>query len=111
MTAFAADNDLESRPTVNRSPGRNGFQKRMRFMSLPPARRIRSRHDWLPDKKRSRTERSVRVPGLIYRGAEARLLFGEGSTKLRMNQPPNHPGVISSTEPRFPLSAAEIGGR
>ena len=97
---------------MNRSLGRNGFQKRMRFTSLPRARRIRSRHAWLPDKKRSRTERSVRGPGLIFPGAEARLLFGEGSAKLRINQPPNHPGVISSTEERgFSPSAAEIGGR
>jgi hypothetical protein len=97
---------------VNRSPGRNGFQKRMRFTLLPRATRIRSRHTWLLDKKRLRTERSVRGPGLIFPGAEARLLFGEGSAKLRINQPPNHPGVISFTGKRgFSLSAAEIGGR
>jgi hypothetical protein len=37
------------------------------------------------------------------------LLFGEGSAKLRINQRPNHPGVICSTgESGLSLSAAEI---
>src|SRR5580658_1004620 len=99
-------------PTVNRIPGTKGFQNRMRFMSLPQVRTMNSRHDLLLDRNRSRTSRSTRAAGLILGGAETRLLFGEGSTMLRINQRPNHPGVICSTgESGFPLSAAEIDAR
>ena len=88
-----------------------GFQKRMRFTFLLPARTMMSRHDWLPDRKRSRTETSTCDAGLIFAGARTRLLPDVGSAKLRINQPPNHPGVIFSTgESGFSLSAVEIGG-
>ncbi len=69
----------------------------MRFTSLSRARRIRSRHDWLLVRNRSSTEWSIRAAGLIFPGARARLVFGEGSAKLRINQFPNYPGVIWST--------------
>ncbi len=37
---------------------------------------------------------------------------GDGSIKLRINQRPNHPGVICSTgESGFSLTATTMGGR
>src|SRR6516164_4689891 len=84
-------------PTVSRSPGMKGFQKRTRFTFLLPARTMMSRHDWLPARKRSRTETSTCDAGLIFAGARTRLLREVGSAKLRINQPPNHPGVICPT--------------
>src|SRR6516164_2214936 len=97
-------------PTVNRIPGTNGFQNRMRFTSLLRVRTMSSRHDLLPERNRPITERSTFAPGQILVGAETRLPFGEGSTKVRINQRPNHPGVICSTgESAFSSSAAAIG--
>src|SRR5260370_32541279 len=43
-------------PTVNRIPGINGFQKRMRLTLLARARTMSSRQDSFPKRKRSRTE-------------------------------------------------------
>ena len=82
----------------------------MQFTFLLCARMMSSRHNLWPDRNRSRTQESTRAAGLILRGAEARLVLGEGSTKLRINQRPNRPGAICSTgESGFSLSAAEIG--
>src|SRR5262249_29799648 len=99
-------------PTVNRSPGMKGFQKRMRFTFLLPARAMMSRHDRLPDRKRSRTDISTSDAGLIFAGARTRLLLEAGSAKLRINQPPSQPGMTCSTgESGLLLNAAETGGR
>src|SRR5260370_41127411 len=84
-------------PTVNRIPGINGFQKRMRLTFLALARTISFRQDSFPARKRSRTEAPTRAAGLIFVGGGARLLTGDGSLKLRINQRSNHPGVVYST--------------
>src|ERR1700740_2287600 len=105
MTAFMADN-------VNRIPGINGFQKRMRLTFLARARTRSSRQDSFPATKRSRTEAPTCAVGLLFTGAGARFLTGDGSIKLRINQRPKHPGVICSTgESGFPLTAPERSGR
>src|SRR6516164_629278 len=97
-------------PTVNRSPGTKGFENRVRFTFLGRAWMMSSRHSLLPDRNRSRTEKSTCAAGLIWAGAEARLLLGDASANLRINHRPNHPGVISSTgESGLSLTAAEIG--
>src|ERR1700731_1856951 len=99
-------------PTVNRIPGINGFQKRMRLTFLARARIMSSRQDSFPARKRRRTEAPTGAVGLIFAGAGARLVTGDGSIKLRINQRPNHPGVICSTgESGFSLTATEMGGR
>src|SRR4029077_20862152 len=99
-------------PTVNRIPGINGFQKRIRLTFLARARTMSSRQDSFPARKRSRTEAPTCAVGLIFGGAGAPLVTGDGSIKLRINQRPNHPGVIGSTgKSGFLLTATEMGGR
>src|SRR5207245_10294923 len=99
-------------PTVNRIPLKRGFQKRTRFTSLFRASAMRVRHTWLLDKKRSKTDKPTTAVGGIFGGAGARLLCGEGSMKLRINHPPNHPGMICSTgSSGLSFSAAEIAGK
>jgi hypothetical protein len=71
-----------------------------------------SRQDSFPARKRSRTEAPTFAVGLIFGGAGACLVAGEGSIKLRRNQPPNHPEAICSTgESGFPWSARDTDGR
>lgn len=97
---------------MNRIPGTRGFQNRIVFTPLLRLRKMSSWQDLLLARNRSRTPPSTLTFGLIFEGAGTRLPPGDGSTKFRMNQPPNHPGVISSTGASgFPSSAAEIAGR
>jgi hypothetical protein len=112
MTAFMADNDLES--------GTDG-ESNSRDKRIPKANAVDvfgapADHEFpagfVPARKRSRTEAPTCAVGLIFAGAAARLVTGDGSIKLRINQRPNHPGLICSTgESGLPLTATEMGGR
>src|SRR5882757_3731784 len=112
MTAFMADNDLES--------GTDG-ESNSRDKRIPKANAVdvfgaRADHKFpagfVSGEKAFENGSANCAVGLIFAGAGARLVTGDGSIKLRINQRPNHPGVICSTaESGFSLTATQRGGR
>ena len=112
MAPFMADNDLES--------GTDG-ESNSRDNRIPKANAVdvfgaRAHHEFPAgfvsgEKAFENGSTNVRR-GPNLRWSRSSLVTGDGSIKLRINQRPNHPGVICSTgESGCTLTATEMGGR